>query len=171
MSATYLPHRVAPMRLARDGVRMAGEIPAERLPRFCEAVEAVAGAVRVQLEFGLDEERRICVRGRLQARVTLVCQRCLGQLQTDLDCPLNLALVHGEAELAGLPGCYEGVVVEREPVELAGLLEDDLILALPNIPQHAADACQAPLPQDDGAAGKSDRSSPFAALRTLKDKR
>lgn len=180
MSATHLPNQVAPLRLARDRVTMAGTLPASRFQRFLQSVERVEGDIHAELDFRLDEEQRICVSGTLRVDVELVCQRCLQGFVQPLRCDLHLALVRSEAELETLPAAYEAVQVEREPVALVDLLEDDLILALPTVPQHAEGeaACRVPesregggksSAQDAGDAPDGERENPFAVLRRLKD--
>ncbi len=175
MSATHLPIHVAPLRLARDRVTMTGTLPASRFSRFEQSVDRVEGDIRAELDFHLDEEQRICVSGVLLAEVALVCQRCLQAYVQPLRCELHLALVRNEAELQHLPRAYEAVLVEREPVVLVDLLEDDLILALPTVPHHEPDACKMPLASEGsgqkgaGDAPEEDRPNPFAVLRGLKD--
>ncbi len=147
-------------------------MPADRFARLAQSVEELPGDIRAELEFHLDEEHRVCVSGLLRFRARLVCQRCLGELRRDIECGLNLALVRKEEQMADLPSSYDGVVVAREPVSLAELLEDDLILAIPTVPQHEPGECaaHADVLNTAGSEEQGARVHPFAELRKLKDR-
>lgn len=79
-------------------------------------------------------------------------------------------LVFAGAGEAGLPDGYEAVGGDPHRLDLAALVEDELLLALPYIPQHdAGEACELP----GGAAPAASEGEgvemrrPFAGLKDL----
>ena len=119
-----------------------------------------------ELTFGRDEARRSVALGRVQAVVPLVCQRCLGVMEHPVDAQVCLMLLPGADPLP--------VVADR--VSLADLVEDELLLALPQIPMHPLGTCRVAVetaaespgsdrPASPEIAGEAQkRPNPFAAL-------
>jgi uncharacterized protein len=105
---------------------------------------------------------------RLQADTTvpLQCQRCLGPLAQPLEVDRHFLFVADEDEAERLDEESEHDVLVLQPrLNLAELLEDELILALPIVPRHEGD-CPEPLrPAGEDDAG---RPHPFAALAALR---
>lgn len=125
------------------------------------------GGVEVALEFDIDEQGRPHVRGRIQAHLELVCQRCLEPMGVALDLEPHLGVVESEPEAEHLPEEYDPLVVGEDPLFLADLIEDELVLSLPIVPRHADERCagvEGGKEQNDPA----DRENPFAALAVLK---
>jgi uncharacterized protein len=101
------------------------------------------------------------------ARMALVCQRCLGAVVEPLEVERSFLFVHGEDAAAQLDAdSDDDVLVLTRALDLRELLEDELLLALPLVPRHAA--CPAPLPLADTPALADDKPSPFAVLAALK---
>jgi len=118
------------------------------------------------------------IRGQLKAQVELVCQRCLGPLPLRLAVPVSLGLIRAEAEAAGLPEAYDPLglpeaydplLVADEGARVADWVEDELLLALPQIPRHEDRRdCEANgyrAPGDE--ASRAERRRPFAGLASL----
>ena len=109
---------------------------------------------------------RIIADVRFAARVTLQCQRCLGPMELDLSGDSRVALLETEDEAAGVPQELETVLAPHGRLRLAGLIEEELLLALPAAPRHAAGQCPAARPETrEGAA--PDVQRPFANLGEL----
>ena len=80
----------------------------------------------------------------------------------------RLGLVGSEAEGEALGEALEPLIVGEEPMALADIVEDELILALPQVPMHPVDACPgARLPSRQSGAMQA-RQSPFAVLAQMK---
>jgi len=95
----------------------------------------------------------------------LACQRCLDAVPFDLDVNSLLELVPEGAELSEdelEDDTRDFLPVERE-LDVAELVEDEILLALPVAPRH--EKCGLP-----GAADAGERINPFAALSGLKGK-
>jgi uncharacterized protein len=99
---------------------------------------------------------RICggqdARGRPQLRcsvkggVQTVCQRCLQPLELAIESDRLLYLAAGEPEAARLEAALADeeidVMVVGQTLDLAGVIEDEVLLSMPLVPMH--DACVAP---------------------------
>jgi uncharacterized protein len=105
---------------------------------------------------------------RAGTQLSLVCQRCLGPVDTTVDAERSFLFVAGEETAAQLDADTEDdVLVLTRALNLRELVEDELLLALPLVPRH--DLCPEPLPlaqQEHDEA--EERPNPFAALAALK---
>lgn len=165
-----LPAQIDPIRLADEGVRLAGELPGSELGRLRELARPGSrpAPVTVDLKFERTAHGARLMRGRLETTIEAVCQRCLQPVALALLAePLIALLVPGEV-VAGAPEEAETLVVEG-PLVLSELAEDELLLAMPMIPVHGEGECAAPgtakAPPRDGV-----KPNPFEALRGFKSK-
>lgn len=166
---------VHPGRLAESGVTLRGSLPLTAMTRLAGYLHDTEGEVLVELNFGIDEQKVCYVQGRLTATLHLVCQRCLQLLAYPLDLEVALGLTPTDTAAENLPGHYEPVVVADSRLDLGNLVEDELLLALPIVPVHAADACRVDERQVDrmqsGRTGQPETRRPFAGLgELLRDK-
>ena len=163
-----LPDKCNPGLLALRGERLCGAFPVNALPRFRRAVDHAGDVVRVSLDFGLDDGGRVRISGRLRTRARLTCQRCLKPLHLHLETTVDLLVVHSDREAGQLGRNVEALVVDGDVLSLPGMVEDELLLALPMYPVHAPDLCAAPAPPLPVAAAPGIVSSnPFAVLKDL----
>ncbi|GBE09831.1 hypothetical protein BMS3Bbin12_00827 [bacterium BMS3Bbin12] len=165
-----LPEHLDPLRRVEQGAVLRGWVALRRMERLARSLCDVQGRVDVELHFDRDAQRIPFVRGRVQARLTMICQRCLEPMEMRIERDLLLALVHSEAEAGRLPAKYEPLLVTPAPMDVAGIVEDELLLALPIVPLHAAgEPCRVRTPyragDDDGVAQVR---HPFAVLGRLK---
>ena len=110
------------------------------------------------------------MRCEVAATLTLRCQRCLGALCHQVDTSALLALVSGIDEERLLPAGFDPLPVGEESIRPRDLIEDELLLALPQIPMHAPHACATGIPDVESAISRAARASPFGALAELKRK-
>ncbi len=152
-----LPEQIDPIRLAEEGARLVGELPLDVFPRLREQCrsEAITEPVKIELMFEQVGQGMRLMRGRLQVRLGLDCQRCLNALIVDLEAtPFLQLLIPGEAPT----GTEAEVLVVEGPQRLSELVEDELLLAMPMVPMHAEGDCVVPRTPDK-------KPSPFAVLR------
>jgi len=168
--------------------------PSDVFPRLAAAVSGL-DEVRYELEFGRDDQHRTLVHGFAQLRLSLPCHRCLLDQALSLRVAIDSALVLVGAdvneqaqrrELGYAIGSHDVVLIESSEVGLAQLLEDDLLLALPqrvctksaceNIPPLSypgrVGSDGQGLPPNAGDLGEADqmptKRSPFDILKQLK---
>lgn len=164
-----IPSHIDPRKLAERGVTLEGELPLALLERLTDSLEDDRGVVRVTLSFGRDEQRAMVVHSSLNAEVRMVCQRCLEQVELPIHSECDYAIVAEGANTQHLPKQYDVLEVGEDPLDLLALVEDELLLALPIVPLHAPEDCQAPGPDGSGSGEDEEkRSNPFSVLAQLK---
>jgi uncharacterized protein len=174
--SSRLPEFVDPRRLANQGAGFSGTVELGELPRLSEALMDPVGIAEFSLEFYRDNRKRARIKGQVQADLVLECQRCLGAMVFPVKAELDLAVIQVPEEAESLPESCDPVWVEEETLRLLDLVEDELILAIPQVPKHAPDACgvdsanpvngeTADQEQEDDA---SDKPNPFAVLAGFK---
>jgi len=169
MQTLLLPEKLNPWRIAAENGRLEGALALAALPRLAAALNRTDGVVTVALTAGVDFGGVRFIAGTVQTQVELVCQRCLGLLSWPLDVGVSLGLVHHEAEVERLPEKYEPLLAPEGVVRVTDLVEDELLLALPQIPRHA-DASDCETRDDQPPASESTPvapGQPLAALASL----
>ena len=106
--------------------------------------------------------------GRAEGALPLVCQRCLDRFEWAFDTRFEFAVVgHEHEESGGL----EVVTCSGGRLDLASVIEDELLLTMPNAPVHSFGMCEAPPIRIVREQPPSPSTSPFAALRELRSRR
>ncbi len=72
-----LPRQIDPRKFAQQGVSLTGSIAISALSRVANAVQGRDGEVAVDLVFAVDEQKTRTLTGTADARVNVICQRCL----------------------------------------------------------------------------------------------
>jgi uncharacterized protein len=174
-----LPEKLDPWRAVQFRATFAGEAVLDALPRLAAAASGAAGPARYTLRFEVDAQGRAVVLGRVSMALRLICQRCLGEVEVAVDAPIALGLVRaagdpqrlGLAQVPGLPDHLDPLPLGDEPVCVMDWIEDELLLAIPQVPMHPPGHCEVGIAAapDDGTMAQV--RSPFAALAALRDKK
>ena len=141
-------------RFAQASQTWRGEADIRDFARLAEALPESRGPLLYEARGFVDRERRPCLEVGVETVLTLVCQRCLGTMPWPLKVArrLYLARTEGEAERleaeAGQAADAE-VLAAPGPVDLAALVEDEVLLGLPLIPRHEERQCPAGAPVTD----------------------
>jgi uncharacterized protein len=166
------PERIDPWRFADLGKEISGVLPMDAFPRLSACLLKPAGDVDFRLVFGRDRERRAILGGWLKTALSLQCQRCLEEVNLPVDIRLSVVFVQGLDEAERLSEDLDPCVVEDDQVAFRDLLEDELLLALPQVAMHRPGSCRAP---GAGVTGETpiessgqERENPFAVLSELK---
>ncbi len=130
---------------------------------------AVTWSARGEDRLSRGTEHQTWLHLRARAPIELECQRCLAPVHCDLEVDRHFLFVHGEETAARLDEESEDdVLALTRALDLAALIEDELLLTLPLVPRH--DVCPEPLlPPPTPDASETDLPvNPFAALAALK---
>jgi uncharacterized protein len=163
-----------PWDAAEQGRRLEGSFELRELSRVAEMLTSPEGTARFSLAFFRDAMRRPCVRGWVQSQLSLECQRCLEPVTVAVEAEVLLGLVRGYDEAARLPEGYDPLLVQDERVSVAELVEDEIVLALPQVPMHGVDHACGRSDSDRAPAGPGGETqgpnpdSPFRVLAELK---
>ena len=169
-----LPVQIDPFRLAATGQSFSGQVPVRHMKRLTTALVSDEGSAQVEIQFGVDEIGVRFLQGHITASLEVECQRCLESMTYEVDTDMSVAFVHNEYEIEQLPGGYEPYLVEETPIALVDLLEDELILSLPQVPMHERADCQASKylqaeTHADEATDDLQTENPFEVLAKMKD--
>lgn len=145
-----------------------GEIAVADLPRLADESVDKAGTVSWSLQGGANGQGHPQLVLSVSGGVKLMCQRCLTPFAFDIgsESVLVLAQDEGSADEIDMLLADESVdvIVGSREFNVAELIEDDALLAIPLSPRH--EACPGKLvskaPEDVG------KVSPFAVLKNLK---
>jgi len=161
-----LQERFRPFELAGRQARISRNVDAGGLRRFSALCDC-PNAVRARLEFRFDRPGVVRMDGDLAARVVVECHRCLEPVSVDLESGFSVVIAASETQASRLGAERDVLRVDGDEAGLAELIEDELILALPERPCSLADCPQAPpLASPAGVfdAGAAPTAKPFAAL-------
>jgi len=167
MSYRPLPKKVDPRKLAERGARIEGIITPKELPRLLTLLCSDEGELKVTLDFGLDEQRLRTIQGSAKGHVFMTCQRCLEPVEVEAEAEVNLAVTLNEDQVKQLPKIYDPLLLEEEEVELADMVEEELILSLPPFTYHDDCSVQTSFGEEE-TTQRTDKPNPFSVLAQLK---
>ena len=175
MSDSSIPAYVDTRKAFQQEGKISGELSLQRLPGFLDSLANEVGKVQVDLSFDLNESKQRIISGRLRAEVEVICQRCLEPVAISLADDIKLALVKDEAAAQALDADLDPWIFEDYRLDIAPLVEEQLILCMPLVNYHQGGACTdrknyvAGQQETEGAA-RSGRagSNPFSVLESLK---
>jgi len=166
------PDFVDPWRAAEGGRRIGGTIPLARLSRLAPLLASNEGVADFSLLFGYDVQRRPTVAVQVSAPLSLVCQRSLEPYTEEIRQQSLLQVIGTLAEQAMLSGEEEYVLADEGRLAVAELVEDELLLAVPQVPRNPAvepvrESTAGGDKHDPSSNGDSGRQRPFEALNEL----
>lgn len=155
------------LEFAGAGQELRGSLPVAGLTRLQDYLFDSDGSVEFVVSGGRDLQRRPILTLEISGSLHLQCQRCLGELDYLLQVLNRLRLVSKGEDLSEdaddpeAPDCIEA----NPQLDVALLIEDEILLSLPLSPRHAEGTCQNMLARQEHDA---DRTGAFAKLRALK---
>lgn len=154
------------LEFARAEQELRGSLPITRLARLQDGLFDATGSIEFVVRGGRDGERPILVL-EVSGSLHLQCQRCLGLLDYPLHLSNVLRLVpQGENVGAETDDQDEADCIEaNSELDVAVLIEDEILLSLPFAPRHADDDCRRAL---STVQLEASRPSAFAKLADLK---
>lgn len=163
------PNHIDPLLFADRRSELTGEIKIAALERLSDSVIDHGGSIGAKVEFGR-EGKRIVVAGHIEGVVVLGCQSCLQALPWPLDIDFKLAIVTSLEEAKQLTE-YEPLFLDGDTLSLNAVIEDEILLALPDYPRHEHD-CLAHNRSEDADYSATDSqtkaNNPFSVLAKLK---
>ena len=177
----HLPHSLDVQALAAAGTELIDQAPLARFARLAELAPGTPadhpvldalGPVRWVARFhmmrvtGVADQPALHL--RIDAQLPLQCQRCLMPYAQAVQVDREFAFVKDEATAEALDDESDvDLLVASRQFDLAALIEDELLMAVPIVPKH--DQCPTPVAMQAGeVADAPARPNPFEALAALK---
>ncbi len=156
------------LEFARAEQSVVDSIPVASLKRLEDVLFDAEGAVSYEVRGGRSARNRPQLELRITGRLHLQCQRCLGLLNYAVDVTNILLLVAYGAQADDEVDDPEAPdVIEANPqLDVAGLIEDEVLLSLPLAPRHPEGACASRIGRAVGEDAQL--QTVFAKLAALK---
>jgi len=179
MQKVKLPKTLDPVRAALQRFEYEGCYEINDLKRLAQSCVSVDRVANVKISFKIDPLGLRYFEGQVSCSVTLECQRCEKTFEKAISADFAYTPVKevkaqhelddGEEEL---PDAYDPIEFGSSgEISLLSVVEDELILQLPNVPKHESEDCPASSNQmswgeiDD----EDDKPNPFGLLDQLKN--
>jgi uncharacterized protein len=150
------------LQFSRDAATLQGTLERTRLTRLAD-MGCMFDSIAFALRGGVNAQGRPCLHIRAAGELQLTCQRCLGPMLLPVSLEVELELCESPREIEEADDDVDRVLARRD-MDVAQLVEDEVILCLPIAPKHA----QCGPVRGEGAAPKN---RPFEVLASLKNKR
>ncbi len=156
---------IEPEKLATSGACLSGHVALSELVRMVEQVLNPEGLVSFRLLFGRNAHGVVEITGNLAATVTVICQRCLNEMELQLDNPVHIGVVGSHEQAKYLADDLEPIVAVENEISLLDLIDEELALSMPLAPLHAQENCPA---SQSGTRYTPVKQNPFVILEKLK---
>lgn len=168
MSEKFIPEHIDPFRYAEQNLKISGAVNIADMQRLSANVNLTNDVVTADLQFGVDEQDVTFLKGHLQTKLTLQCQRCMEPFIYEIIADFVLGIINTLDEANALPEQYEPALAKEGSLALRELIEDEIILNLPIIPRHEPEDCKITLPLADSGWEQGKGNNPFRVLESLK---
>lgn len=180
-----LPIYVEPFRLCDGNARVQGHLPATRLQRISECADTTGAGTtsgaEVDLLFRRDDEGRNRIAGTVDMVVGRTCSRCLEPLDVPVHVQVDLLVLAAGTPVPESAEDLDIVEVVDGRLALVDLVEEEVLLALPQFPAHescdmvayareAGDRHAGAPDPESVAARQAEQINPFDVLAALKQK-
>ena len=140
--------------------------------RLAEVLYNDSGSVEVKIEGYFDLQKRCLLKCEIKADLVLECQTTFEAIDYNLDKQVVYCCVSSESQLAEIDEEFEAVLTDEGYLNIAQLIEDELILSVPivaNKPQEEINQTLSFGELDEKAiAEEKEKANPFAVLKDLK---
>ena len=153
------------LEFARTGRALQGRLAVAELRRLKESLADDQGGIEFAVRGTHDARRRPVLALEISGVLHLQCQRCLGRLEYPLRVSNTLLLVSaGEVAAGNLDDEDTEWIEASGELDVAALVEDEIILGLPYAPRHEERTCR----PAGLAAGGNPADAAFAKLAALR---
>jgi uncharacterized protein len=170
MSREY-PDWISPGRAAEGKRVYSGTIAISRLKRLSALLEDDQGEASFVAAFRSDIDKQVVVDLQVKASLPLICQASLEAYNEHVTRRSELGVIDHEHQAKDLPDIYDPVLTEKGRLAIASLVEDELILGLPQIPRNPGlskvEYSTGGTPRKSAEPKKRAKKNPFDALQGM----
>jgi uncharacterized protein len=163
------PDWVNPWKAAEGNRNYRGSIALSKMDRLVPLLANQSGLASFEASFRRDELGFTIIRLQVDADLPLVCQASLDQFMLEVRRTNVLAAIADLDEQDLVPGHYETVWVESGRLEFLSLVQDELILEVPQVPRkpEMRPVLYSTDPDDRQDIIRTEPNKPFADLDAL----
>jgi uncharacterized protein len=147
MSLEY-PDFIDPQKAAEGHRNFSGTIALSRMERLKPFLANDNGLVSFSTQFDRDALVGVSIKVEVDTALWLLCQRSLEPYQEVIRRTSLLGVIDDISKESLLPEGYEAILAEHGKVSFLTMIEDELILALPQVPRNPD------LPELEAESGK-----------------
>jgi len=170
MSREY-PDWISPERAAEGKRVFGGTVPLSRMKRLAPLLVTADGDATFVAAFRRDLDKRVIVDLQVEAALPLICQASLDVYNEQVKRRSELVVIEHDQEQDDLPDSYEPVKSENGRLAVASLVEEELLLGLPQVPRkpglEKVEYSTGGETLKSEALQKKGKKNPFAALQDL----
>ncbi len=167
MSLEY-PDFIDPQKAAEGHRTFSGTIALNRMQRLKDFLTTDVGDARFTATFEKDSLVGVRIQVQVNAVLWLLCQRSLEPYQETVNRTSQLGVIEDISLEGLLPEGYEAILAEHGRISFLMMVEDELLLALPQVPRNPD---LPPMDTEPGetepvvlSSGQQPRQQPFAGL-------
>ncbi|MES2217053.1 MAG: YceD family protein [Pseudomonadota bacterium] len=167
-----LPTHVDPVRFAENAMDLHGTLPISNMLRLAPSLNSPTGEAQVHIQFGMDKKIKFS-KGQVKAELAVQCQRCLEPFVYEIISDFAFGIVETDAKAKELPAHYDPVLIIDDSLNLAEMIEEELIINLPIVLMHDPKDCKVKMPVvvlEDPDATQPKKVNPFKVIESLKVK-
>ncbi len=166
-----LPEHIDPIHFADKQSELKGEIELRYFTRLADFLADDNGVVSVALFFSRIGKLSI-IEGQVNTKLALKCQNCNQAVGFPVNRDIKLAIVTSIEQAEHLPQDYEPLLVGESKVAVKDLVEDELLLSIPDYPKHqhqCYDSIESHKHKMPVVEEQSNHQNPFSVLAKLKN--
>jgi uncharacterized protein len=134
MSLEY-PDAIDPRKAAEGHRTFSGSMAMNRMERLKPFLADDRGEARFTAAFEKDSLVGVSIQVEVDAALWLICQRSLEPYQEVIHRSSLLGVIENLEDESLLPEGYEAILAEHGKVSFLAMVEDELLLALPQVPR------------------------------------
>ncbi len=163
------PDWVNPWKAAEGNRIYRGTIALGKMDRLVPLLAEQSGQATFEAGFTQDGLGFATIRLQVSAKLSLLCQASLERYLQSVERQSLLAVIENIEQQDRVPGHYETVWIDSGRLEFLSLVQDELILEVPQVPRKpgVGDIRYSTGPDDGFKDLRKERNKPFAALETL----
>ena len=131
-----LAARFDPRVMADQQCGLIGHVLTKSMLRLKNTVVAMAPMVTARLQFSRDLYGYVNVKGQIEHALELRCERCLDVVNVDLLLPIEVLIKPASTAVPKKISHQDCFEYDGNYLQLAALIEDELLLALPLATKH-----------------------------------
>ena len=166
------PDWVNPWKAAEGNRIYRGTIALAKMKRLEPMLAAQNGEASFEARFSRDRLGFAVILLNVEASLPLICQVSLEPYEQPVERSTSLVVLSEADDQEQLPGHYEAVQAESDRLEFMELVQDELILSVPQVPRKPGleELRYSTDPEEDYSRLSGEQNKPFAALAGLLQK-